>query len=99
MKIGAGTAPIFPQSWCEPACRGSAMKIAADTAPIFPDSWCAPADRESPPIAARALAHGNNTVIPTGAERSEAEWRDLSGCCTGKTGPSTAPPFGRLRSG
>jgi hypothetical protein len=32
-------------------------------------------------------------VIPTEAERSEAQWS------TDKKGPSATPPFGRLRSG
>ena len=31
------------------------------------------------PRSGRAIAYDQNSVIPTGAERSEAQWRDLFG--------------------
>jgi len=40
-----------------------------------------------------------NSVIPTGAERSEAQWRDLFCCFGDKRRSSATPPLGRLRSG
>jgi len=39
------------------------------------------------------------TVIPTGAARSEAQWRGLSYRGADKRGPSTAPPSGRASLG
>jgi hypothetical protein len=50
----------------------------------------APADLR---VSGRAFALAKNSVIPTEAERNEAQWRGLSCRSINKKGPSTAPPM------
>jgi len=44
-----------------------------------------PSARVPFPSLGMAFAYGTNIVIPTGAARSEAQWRDLSCCAVSKT--------------
>jgi len=59
-----------------------ALALAFDVALPLPSSASSP----------QGISFRKISVIPTGAERSEAEWRDLS-WGTGKKGPSTSPPL------